>query len=95
MGIGEGRETLSQLQIRVEDEIKRLGYPAEKRKFKGHLTLGRVKSKVDPRKFSKALIKYSTFESETFFAHTVFLFKSELKPDGAEYTKLSGVLLDG
>lgn len=95
MGLGGGREILAQFQIRVDKEMERLGYSREKRPFKGHLTFGRVKSRVDPIKFSTALIKHSTFESETFFAESVILFQSELKPEGAVYTKLADVPLVG
>ncbi len=95
MGLGGGREILFQFQARIENEMAKLGFPREKRKFKGHLTLGRIKSKVNPMSFSKALIRYSAFESETFFADSVILFQSELKPEGAVYTKLANVPLAG
>ena len=95
LGLGGEKNILSKLQIRVESEMEKLGYPRERRPFKGHLTLGRVKSKVDPKRFSKALINHSNVESETFLADTIILFKSELKPDGAVYNRLADVPLNG
>jgi 2'-5' RNA ligase len=52
------------------------------------LTLGRIKKKIDPGTFVEALDRLGNFETETFTADSVVLYKSELKPSGAVYTKL-------
>ena len=68
-------------------------FPKEKRPFKGHLTIARIKKKIDAKRLIDAMKEFSGFESKTFMVDEVVLFKSELKPSGAVYTKLmSGAL---
>ncbi|MBC8433378.1 MAG: RNA 2',3'-cyclic phosphodiesterase [Desulfobacterales bacterium] len=79
---------LQKLQKTLDEKLAANGFPKEKRKFKGHLTLGRVKNKIDPQRLFEAVKEFAGFESEPFVTDTVALFKSELKPTGAVYTKL-------
>jgi 2'-5' RNA ligase len=60
--------------------------PAEHRKFKPHLTLLRIKDKVD----SKFIDSFTNFRTEAipFIAHEIALIKSELSPSGSVYTEL-------
>ena len=48
------------------ENLEKLGFPREKRPFKGHLTLGRIKGKNDPKKLLGAMKKIEKFESELF-----------------------------
>lgn len=93
VGLTGQLESLVKLQKTLDDNFKLLGFPGEKRSFKGHLTMGRIKAKIDVKKFGDALMAYRNFESETFTADQIILYKSELKPSGAVYTKLSSASL--
>jgi 2'-5' RNA ligase len=84
---------LTNLQKFLDAELEKVGFPRESRPFKGHLTLGRVKGKIDSGRLVEAMRAYQGFESEAFVADKIFLFKSELKPAGAVYTKLMRVPL--
>lgn len=86
-------ETLVNLQKTLDENLKAFGFPEEKRSFKGHLTLGRIKTKINPKKLGDALMACRSFESETFTAGEVILYKSELKPSGAVYSKLASASL--
>ena len=88
VGIGGELEALGLLQKKLDENLAGIGFPREKRPFKGHLTLGRIKKRIDPKSFLDALDRLGNFETETFTADTVILYKSELKPSGAIYTKL-------
>ena len=77
------------LQKTLDENLKVFGFPEEKRPFKGHLTMARIKAKIDVKKLGDALMAFRSFESETFTADQVVLYKSELKPSGAVYTKLA------
>jgi 2'-5' RNA ligase len=57
------------------------------------LTLGRVKGKIVSERMKAAIDKLKEFESESFEINQVILFKSELRPSGAVYTKVRGVAL--
>ncbi|MFH2219387.1 MAG: RNA 2',3'-cyclic phosphodiesterase [Pseudomonadota bacterium] len=94
VGITGRQNELLALQNRLENELAGIGFPREKRPFNGHLTLGRVKQKIDPRRLVEAIEEFGGFESEPFAAGEVVLFKSDLKPTGAVYTKLVSAALN-
>jgi 2'-5' RNA ligase len=86
-------ESLMKLQKTLDSNLKDIGFPPEKRSFKGHLTIGRIKTIIPGKKFGDALMAFKNFESEAFVAHKIILFKSELKPQGAVYTHLASTAL--
>ena len=92
-GITGDIEELGLLQRDLENQLDRIGFPKERRAFKGHLTLGRVKGRVDLAKLSKALEAAEEFQTEPFTAESVVLFQSDLRPNGAVYSRLAEVPL--
>lgn len=88
MGLNGDTFPLIELQKAIDENLGKLGIPKEKRPFKGHLTLARAKGNIDSKKLLDAMKAFGAFESETFIADKVILFKSDLKPTGAVYTKL-------
>ena len=94
VGLGGQLDQLKSLQQTLDAHLADEGFPAETRPFKGHLTLGRVKGKISADRLQAALAKLNAFESEIFEANRIILFKSELHPAGAVYTKVARVNLD-
>ncbi|MGB7874529.1 MAG: RNA 2',3'-cyclic phosphodiesterase [Anaerolineales bacterium] len=87
---------LAALQHGIEAAAATLGYPAEKRPFSPHLTVGRVKQKVgsaDMQKIRTALEETQVGSLGTARVTAVHLFKSDLKPTGAVYTRLNSAPL--
>jgi RNA 2',3'-cyclic 3'-phosphodiesterase len=93
VGLTGQLELLTRLQKILDANLKGIGFPPEKRPFEGHLTIGRIKTKSDSKIFVDALMAFRSFESETFVADRIVLFKSELKPSGAVYTDLASATL--
>ena len=93
VGLTGQLELLMRLQQTLDENLEVVGFPKEKRPFKGHLTIGRIKAKINSKRLVDALTAFSRFESETFVADKIILFKSELKPHGAAYTNLAGASL--
>jgi len=91
VGMSGHLNPLFKLQKKLENGIEMLGFKKEKRPFRAHLTLGRIKDRIDPKRFGDTLRAFGGFESETFYADKVILYKSELKPTGAVYTQLASV----
>ena len=79
---------LGKLQQTLENRLSSMGFKVEKRAFSPHLTLGRLKSSKGKRELINNLADHKQLECGTFEAQEVCLFKSELKPRGAIYTKL-------
>ena len=85
------------LQHGIEAAAATLGYPAEKRPFSPHLTIGRVKQNAGPagmQKIRNVLEEMKVGALGTVKANAVHLFKSDLKPTGAVYTRLFSAPLE-
>lgn len=89
IGIGGQTETLVELQIKLEARFGEIGFPPEERAFKPHLTLGRVKVPGSAVGFSKVLEEGRNYKAGSFTCEGLYLFRSELKPDGAVYSKIA------
>lgn len=95
VGLAGQLPELAALQRSIEDRLATIGYPREKRPFTGHLTLGRVKGSIAASRLTTAMGAFIDFASETFEVDRVVLFKSDLRPTGADYTELRQVTLPG
>jgi 2'-5' RNA ligase len=82
-------DILKNIQTRLENELQKLGFPKENRKFHPHLTLGRVKGKPDLEKILGGLERHHETDFGRMHVDRLILFKSTLLPAGAEYTILS------
>ena len=88
-GIQKGKEEVAKLANEVELAMGRFGFPKEKRAFKPHLTIGRVREIKHPSEMTKALENPNVGEIGEFKADRISLIKSQLDPDGSIYTTLS------
>jgi len=93
VGVSGDLEILRTLQKDLESQLDSLGFPKEKRPFRGHLTLGRVKGRLDPAKLRDSLEALGGFRTEPFTVQSIVLFQSDLRPDGAVYSRLAEVPL--
>ena len=90
----EGNNELVPLFKKVEQELVKLGFDKEKRRFTPHLTIARLKlkSKKKSEEFNKLLEIFKGHFNKTkkgfFTIDKLTLFKSELKPSGAVYSKI-------
>ncbi len=94
----EAPPVLLNVQRSVSHDTDRLGYQSDERDFSPHLTIGRVARGANYREL-RAISKLLKSETVGFLGATrveeVHLYKSDLKPSGAAYTKLfSARLLD-
>lgn len=82
---------LIQLQRSIEEGTTRLGYAREERSFSPHLTLGRVSRNADSRQANRVGEVLSVTQVGFLGAMrvpAVHLFRSDLRPSGAVYTRL-------
>lgn len=87
----EVSQELIALQHNIEIETARLGYSREHRPFSPHLTFGRVSrnaSTQDVHIIAEILEKYKVGFLGATRVRTVYLYRSDLKPEGAEYTPI-------
>jgi len=94
VGVEESAEKLADLAMRIDGELSVLGFERERRKYSGHLTIGRVRSpnRIGPTVEAMHSVE---FEGGVFEAAEVLFVKSDLKPTGAVYTALKRIKLQG
>ena len=85
----------TELQQTLDAHLADLGFARDTRAFKSHLTLGRVKGKIASDRMKAAIDKLKEFESEPFENKQIILFKSELRPGGAVYTRVQAIDFQG
>ncbi len=92
----EASKPLHGIQAGIDQATSRLGYPKEERPFSPHLTLARVSrdaSSSETRVISQAVSNYEAGFLGAFQVEEIHLYRSDLQPGGAVYTRLSSVKL--
>lgn len=87
----EAPEALAGMQRSLELQMERLGYAREDRRFSAHLTIGRVSRTVSSqqvRLLSEVLGSYSLGFIGMVKIEALYLYRSDLRPDGAVYSRL-------
>jgi len=87
VGIEENKDML-QLYNNIEEGLATLGFEKERRDFKPHLTLGRIKFLNDRAGLKRGLEKVAGLNLARFAVAGFALFKSTLTPEGAIHTRL-------
>jgi len=89
MGLEGDAHHLMVLQKSIEGALDAQGFPREARPFRPHLTLGRIKTSRGLVGLARSMEEAADWEAGGFIARELFLFKSDLMPQGAVYTKLA------
>lgn len=90
LGVTEGADRLIALQEQIDRALKKIGYPAEARGFKPHLTIGRVKHPSRELADLTAILKeHADLEIGRTNLDHVTVFSSELAPEGPTYHVLA------
>ncbi len=85
--IPEAKEPITKLVFDLMDALDFLELE-EKKRFSPHITFGRIKSVHNLQSLQQGIERFS-LNSDDFQVREITLFKSELKPGGAEYTPLA------
>ncbi|GAB6164671.1 RNA 2',3'-cyclic phosphodiesterase [Thermostilla marina] len=96
MGITEGGPQLIELADRVEQALVPLGFRREARKFRPHITLGRVRGGGGAIRFlADMLRKNERYEVGMTAVDEVVVYSSDLQPEGPVYKPLGHAELAG
>ena len=89
-------ERLQAIQARLADELVPCGFPRERRPFRAHLTLGRIRH---PKRWgartAAVVAKLGDLPPRPFTADSLIWYRSRLDPAGAVYSELERVPLAG
>lgn len=96
MGLHSDVRRMGRFREALQKSLKPFGIKPEKRPFKPHLTLGRFKKGARPWPHLDNMIsEYANLRGRTCALKELVLFKSDLTPEGAIYTKLDAWMLGG
>jgi len=89
VGLDGEIERMDDFRNALQKRLKSFGIKKEKRRFNPHLTLGRFRkgAKTDTH-LDDLLLNYKSLKSQECMLRELALFKSDLTPGGAVYTKL-------
>lgn len=87
VGLGQGIEPLAEMAERIELAVRELGFEPETKRFKPHLTIGRVRRDGDARSLAQVVESYR-LEPRRFSLNSIVLFQSTLTPQGPIYRRL-------
>ncbi len=89
LGIDGDTDALITLQAEIDAGFQEYGFKKEVRPFRPHLTLARIKEPKGLVGLAEAVKKNEDYIAGSFTVTGLTLFKSDLKPTGAIYTKLA------
>ena len=92
VGLGGELPVLVQLQDNLDEELSKIGFERNKKPFRAHLTIGRVRSGRNLRALT-SLAKNISLARIEFDARQLVLMRSELHPAGSKYTRLAEAAL--
>ena len=93
VGVTGELDKLMALQVQVEEQMVRLGFEQEDRRFTPHLTLGRIKYLRSSDAWQRSLEAIKDITLPGFDVTAISLMKSELMRSGAVYTEIGRVEL--
>ncbi|MEE8449799.1 MAG: RNA 2',3'-cyclic phosphodiesterase [Thermodesulfobacteriota bacterium] len=92
LAAGEGSEQVAGLEKDISSRLENIGFPRGRRPFSPHFTLGRIKRWNARLDLAKLLEPFADYVFDPFKVEEFILFRSELRPEGARYTKLARFL---
>jgi len=96
IGTGEGSEAMVELHDAIDHELSKLGYRGENRRFRPHLTVGRVRQSPEGiEQLGQLVRENATFASGLSTVYEVVVFSSQLSNRGPTYEPLCHAELKG
>jgi 2'-5' RNA ligase len=88
LGVKDEKGNLRALNEALENEGERHGFAREKRDFKAHLTIARLRQPEQSKSLVEAHLQ-ETFAAVEFEVSEIVIYESELSPQGSRYTVVS------
>ena len=95
VGVDDSGGAMDRLQGDLADALAGLGLPKEKRRFRPHLTLARVKFMKDADRIRSAAAEQAEADFGSVRADRVVVYSSKLGPQGPAYTSVAAAALVG
>ena len=93
-GVKVGAAEISELAQEINLELDRCGYPRDERTSNPHLTIARIKERMDLRPFTDTFHQYEKIDGASMTVHEITLVRSQLHLKGVVYTPLKSCKLN-
>lgn len=96
VGLDGDVNALRDVQSRIDGGLERVGVERESRRFSPHLTIARIRDRTSPTdrlRATEALFSAEFNPGPSFQVETVSLIRSDLLPEGPNYTPLAHIPL--
>lgn len=87
-GLRDRTHQIETLQRALADALERIGLPSDRKPFRPHLTLARIKSLAGLEPLRSIVESHQEYRLTPFGAGELVMFRSELNPAGAIHTPL-------
>lgn len=87
----EGTERLREIHNKLDTELQKADIPPDNRSFSPHLTIARIRRRADKetvKEIGETLSSFNVGSLGNCNINNIILYKSELTPEGPEYTAL-------
>jgi 2'-5' RNA ligase len=88
IGMSEESEKVKELADKIECDAAKEGFREEEGEFSPHLTIGRIKEKIEVDILSKFLAEHEKEDFGSFRVENVSLMKSTLRRSGPTYERI-------
>jgi RNA 2',3'-cyclic 3'-phosphodiesterase len=88
-----GLPELEAMFLQIDRELEAIGFPLEKRPFRPHLTLARIKGIRDKNRFVNLVKSVGSAEIQPVGMENIVFYESILRPQGPLYIPLKTILL--
>lgn len=96
LGVTDGHDEMIELHSRIEQALRPLGFRGEHRRYRPHLTLGRIRqSDTGMIELREQLEELQDYEAGIMTVSEVTIFHSDLRSSGPEYAPLGHAELLG
>ncbi|TVS17858.1 MAG: RNA 2',3'-cyclic phosphodiesterase [Planctomycetaceae bacterium] len=97
IGVDEGAQQLKTLQRRIQQTLKPLGFPPERRAYHPHLTIGRIRrgSVSGGSQLASDLRDQQSFDAGRSTVDQVIVYASYLERTGPSHQPMSRIVLPG
>jgi 2'-5' RNA ligase len=95
-GVSGDLDKLHGLHGLVQTAIDSIGYPADKRAYNPHMTIGRVRRNIRQPildYIGKTILETSIPESKSWIVSHIHIMESSLSPEGAKYSSIARAVI--